>query len=250
MQFVLLLAGVLALLVGAAAVGLGVIELRQGGSGSGLMQTGVLTSVGGFVVLGLGAVIARLQKLADLLETRPVPLNFGAPVAPALPPLPPRREVPPPVPPPAMSAPAKAPEVVAVREPPAVAPKAPRPTEPDPPPALAPEPPPVMVVSAPSGPAGQPEAAAWPTVTPSDRIAPTDPAEPDVVAEPVADAPAEAPPGAAEAPQDAAGVLKTGVIEGMAYTIYADGTVEAELPEGTIRFASVTAWREHLRPGS
>jgi hypothetical protein len=246
---------VLALLVGAAAVGLGVIELRQGGSGSGLMQTGVLTSVGGFVVLGLGAVIARLQKLADLLETRPVPLNFGAPVAPALPPLPPRlaprREVPPPVPPPAMSAPAKAPEVVvAVREPPAAAPEAPRPTAPDPPPALAPEPPPVMVVSAPSGPAGQPEAAAWPTVTPSDRIAPTDPAEPDVLAEPIADAPAEAPPGAAEAPQETAGVLKSGVIEGMAYTIYADGTVEAELPEGTIRFASVTAWREHLRPGS
>jgi hypothetical protein len=42
-------------------------------------------------------------------------------------------------------------------------------------------------------------------------------------------------------------VLKSGVVDGMAYTIYADGSIEAELPEGTVRFASVAelqAYRE------
>lgn len=248
MQFVLLLAGVLALLVGAAAVGLGVLELRHGGGSSGLMQTGVLTSVGGFVVLGLGAVIARLQKLADLLETRPVPLNFGAPVAPPLPPLPPRlvpeREVPPLAPPHAILA--TAPEVAPpLREPPAVAPEPPPPAEPVP----TQEPPPLAAAVSPPGPAGPPAPAAWPTVTPSDRIAPAEAAEPDPLTQPVAEPPAGVPAEAAGPPREPLEVLKTGVIEGMAYTIYSDGTVDAELPEGTIRFASVTAWREHLRPG-
>ena len=33
-------------------------------------------------------------------------------------------------------------------------------------------------------------------------------------------------------------VLKSGVVEGMAYTLYTDGSIEAKLPEGTVRFAS------------
>jgi hypothetical protein len=41
-------------------------------------------------------------------------------------------------------------------------------------------------------------------------------------------------------------ILKSGVIDGMAYTLYADGSIEAELPQGTVRFASVDALREHL----
>jgi hypothetical protein len=55
--------------------------------------------------------------------------------------------------------------------------------------------------------------------------------------------PVEAPPG--EKPR----VLKSGVIEGMAYTLYADGSVDAELPTGTTHFASISAWRAHLREG-
>lgn len=41
-------------------------------------------------------------------------------------------------------------------------------------------------------------------------------------------------------------VLKSGVVDGMAYTLYSDGSIEAQLPEGTIRFASIDALRAHL----
>ena len=32
----------------------------------------------------------------------------------------------------------------------------------------------------------------------------------------------------------------------MPYTLYADGSIEAELPQGTVKFASVDALRAHL----
>jgi hypothetical protein len=41
-------------------------------------------------------------------------------------------------------------------------------------------------------------------------------------------------------------VLKSGVVDGMAYTLYSDGSIEAQLPEGTMRFASIDALRAHL----
>lgn len=41
-------------------------------------------------------------------------------------------------------------------------------------------------------------------------------------------------------------ILKSGVIDGMAYTLYTDGSIEAELPQGTMRFASIEALRAHL----
>ena len=45
-------------------------------------------------------------------------------------------------------------------------------------------------------------------------------------------------------------ILKSGVIDGMAYTLYADGSIEAELPQGTVRFASIDALRAHLEKHS
>jgi hypothetical protein len=45
-------------------------------------------------------------------------------------------------------------------------------------------------------------------------------------------------------------ILKSGVIDGMGYTLYADGSIEAELPQGTVRFASVDALRAHLEKSS
>ena len=50
----------------------------------------------------------------------------------------------------------------------------------------------------------------------------------------------------AAAPERPAAILKSGVIDGMAYTLYADGSIEAELPQGIVRFASVDALRAHL----
>ena len=41
-------------------------------------------------------------------------------------------------------------------------------------------------------------------------------------------------------------VLKSGVVEGMAYTLYSDGSIEAQLPQGTLRFGSITALRNHI----
>jgi hypothetical protein len=41
-------------------------------------------------------------------------------------------------------------------------------------------------------------------------------------------------------------VLKSGVVEGMAYTLYSDGSIEAQLPQGTLRFGSITELRTHI----
>jgi hypothetical protein len=61
--------------------------------------------------------------------------------------------------------------------------------------------------------------------------------EPLAVAKPVPDA-------------EAAAILKSGVIEGMAYTLYADGSIEAQLTNGTIRFGSINELRAHLEKKS
>lgn len=49
--------------------------------------------------------------------------------------------------------------------------------------------------------------------------------------------PAEAPP---------VTILKSGVVDGMAYSLYSDGSIEAQMPEGMIRFASIDELRQHL----
>lgn len=41
-------------------------------------------------------------------------------------------------------------------------------------------------------------------------------------------------------------VLRSGVVDGMGYTLYVDGSIEAELPQGTLRFASINELRNHL----
>jgi hypothetical protein len=41
-------------------------------------------------------------------------------------------------------------------------------------------------------------------------------------------------------------VLKSGVVEGMAYSLYSDGSIEAQMPEGMMRFASIDDLRSHL----
>ena len=51
-------------------------------------------------------------------------------------------------------------------------------------------------------------------------------------------------PGREEAPQVT--VLKSGVVDGMAYSLYSDGSIEAQMPEGMMRFASIDELRAHL----
>jgi hypothetical protein len=45
-------------------------------------------------------------------------------------------------------------------------------------------------------------------------------------------------------------ILKSGVVDGMAYTLYADGSIEAQLPQGTVRFGSITELRAHIESNS
>lgn len=77
----------------------------------------------------------------------------------------------------------------------------------------------------------------WPEPEPASS---TEPAEPDPAAEP--DQPAHQ----ADEPSRAVAVLKSGVVDGMGYTLYVDGSIEAELPDGTLRFASINELRAHL----
>jgi len=44
----------------------------------------------------------------------------------------------------------------------------------------------------------------------------------------------------------AVSVLKSGVVNGMPYTLYSDGSIEAQLPEGALRFGSITELRNHI----
>jgi hypothetical protein len=59
-----------------------------------------------------------------------------------------------------------------------------------------------------------------------------------------------APAPAPEAQNEPVAILKSGVVDGMAYTLYVDGSIEAELPQGTLRFASINELRDHLAKNS
>jgi hypothetical protein len=41
-------------------------------------------------------------------------------------------------------------------------------------------------------------------------------------------------------------VLKSGVVDGMAYSLYSDGSIEAQMPEGMMRFGSIDELRAYL----
>ena len=60
--------------------------------------------------------------------------------------------------------------------------------------------------------------------------------------------PAEAAPQGTAAVDDsrALAILKSGAVDGMAYTLYADGSIEAQLPHGTVRFGSIAELRAHI----
>jgi len=47
-------------------------------------------------------------------------------------------------------------------------------------------------------------------------------------------------------PQPEITVVKSGVVDAMAYSLYSDGSIEAQLPEGTVRFESIDELRAHL----
>jgi hypothetical protein len=114
--------------------------------------------------------------------------------------------------------------------------------------------------SKPARPAPQPEnfEAIWPADSRQGRNA-APPSEPQPTPQPVERPSSIAPPSmqdlppepaAPQAPPAAATVLKSGVVDGMAYTLYTDGSIEARLPQGTIRFGSVAELRAHIENNS
>jgi hypothetical protein len=52
------------------------------------------------------------------------------------------------------------------------------------------------------------------------------------------------PTGAEDRP--AVTVIKSGVVDGMAYSLYSDGSIEAQMPEGLMRFASLDELTAHI----
>lgn len=90
----------------------------------------------------------------------------------------------------------------------------------------------------------------WPARPPRDghSVPIAAPSAPTQSAPPLADE-AVPHPGAAAVGEPATAavfVLKSGVVEGMAYSLFSDGSIEAQLPQGTFRFGSLTALRNHI----
>ena len=88
----------------------------------------------------------------------------------------------------------------------------------------------------------------WPSDA-SERPQPQEDSSPP----PVAEAPAASDTHATTPPADKGqaqpvpvAILKSGVIDGMGYTLYTDGSIEAQLSEGVMRFASIEELRVHL----
>jgi hypothetical protein len=100
---------------------------------------------------------------------------------------------------------------------------------------------------APRPPHSEPFDAMWPK-----RRGPVDQPRPDEVAR---QSPPSSPPNAeprapAEREPRSVAILKSGVVDGMAYTLYADGSIEAQLPHGTVRFGSIAELRAHIENNS
>ena len=114
----------------------------------------------------------------------------------------------------------------------------------------------------------------WPAEEPKgDKPAEFDKLEPPMAPEPedTVEQPASAPasevepepvsaaasaPNRPAAPHEDAGerravaILKSGVVDGMGYTLYVDGSIEAELPQGTLHFTSINDLRNYLEKNS
>ncbi|MCK1708121.1 MULTISPECIES: DUF308 domain-containing protein [unclassified Bradyrhizobium] len=88
---------------------------------------------------------------------------------------------------------------------------------------------------------------AWPK---QDRARPSEPAvarrPPPRTPSTFEPAPPQPEPELPPAEQPQVTVLKSGVVDGMAYSLYSDGSIEAQMPEGMMRFASIDELRAHL----
>jgi hypothetical protein len=70
--------------------------------------------------------------------------------------------------------------------------------------------------------------------------------KPDAAERPVAVSTAVARDAEPEEGAEPLSVLKSGIVDGMAYTLYSDGSIEAQLPQGILRFGSISELRAHI----
>jgi hypothetical protein len=310
MSVLLFVVGAIAAMVGVGMVGYG-IPINEFSFGNTLIVAGTTAAVGGLIVMAIGVAVGQLQRIAEMLTTRPParpsrPLDMFEPPAgaraapvPSRIPFPPRPKSEPPV---------------RERQPPAEMPAdeypaaqaAPTLRNPDLPVAMVeefevkdfefkeyddvslspqqsiptpaptdlgePAPPPRANVNASPVTDKSPEPtfdASWrasPTPQPQERQSQTSyfdamwPAESRPAKRPLSnEAKPEPPPPAMAAPEaptpqpveePPVAILKSGVVDGMGYTLYVDGSIEAELPQGTLRFASINDLRSHLAKNS
>ena len=247
----------LAVGIGLGAIGLIAVAIAipivDSSLGNGMLISGVTVTCTGFLLAGLGLAVRDLKKsfaaapLRDV-EIRPVVARAETAANPLFPPQPgPTDHVvaPAPIETPQPAAPEIAvPTVAPVVEPPPAPPQPQRParrnllfsikrrdkSEPTI------ETAPVQKTALESEPAASFETA-WPQ-SPRAELEPRR-GEADIRpgAETVADAPAE----------DGLTVVKSGVVDGMSYTLFSDGSIEARLPgEDPIRFGSLDALRTYL----
>jgi len=211
MHLLLLLLGIVLAAAGAAmvryAVPVGDVAAAA------LFTSGMVAIVGALIVVSLAAAVRKLGRIAERLEIQPLPLPPIASVA---------REDPAPRQVKAPSAGGR-PSLLGW---------------------LGRASPSVPIRAARTGPAPAPEPAAPATVdlTPLARL-PEPPPPPPPPPPPVRPQPKSvaAPNGAA-----AATVYRAGVIDGMAYTLFMDGSIQAELPTGTVKFSSVDDLQKYL----
>jgi hypothetical protein len=259
MLMVLLGAGIGLLVVGLGALGYG-IPYKEFGFGNTLIIAGAIAACSGLLMIGLWAVVRELQVIAQRLgggASAALHSAFAAepPVAPSLAPPPPFAQ-------PAASAPADpagAPAWVEDRGLGEVVPQADE----------APPPKPRRNLLFTSSSRRERERAAHaseplapdmlspdlrPNAPPAEPAAPTPPSFDDAWPKSERGRRAGRPAGEADAPPAAAAreerpqvtVLKSGVVDGMAYSLYSDGSIEAQMPEGMMRFASIDELRAHL----
>lgn len=100
-------------------------------------------------------------------------------------------------------------------------------------------------IAAEAGRASQPHPSfndTWPRVERSPRADPAASRRDATLAPPLQ---ADRPPSSRQ-DASAATVVKSGTVDGMAYSLYSDGSIEAQVPEGMMRFASIEQLRAHL----
>ena len=288
MSVLLFVVGAIATVAGVGMVGYG-IPINEFSFGNTLIVAGTTLTVGGLIIIAIGTAVRKLQQIAEAItartprrlelfehpgSTRAAPMQDRIPFPPRTKAAPSRSELPP-------VETSTAGEVPADES--AIASAAPMLRNPDLPlverhevkeyeevplsprqpaatpaeyakeqPALPPTPPvmerragPAFDTPSRSPPRARPHTtsfdAVWPAESRPSRAAPEMKPEPQPE-------PPEADVAREERGEPA--ILKSGVVDGMGYTLYVDGSIEAELPQGTLRFASINELREHLAKNS